>query len=467
MAEERAERRLTAILAIDVAGYSRLMGADEEGTLARLKAHRRELIDPKISEHQGRIVKTTGDGMLVDFASVVNAMRCAVEVQRRMIDRNVGVPRKKRIEFRIGINVGDIIVDGGDIYGDGVNVAARLEAFAEPGGICVSGQVQENTRGKLDIAFKDAGEQRLKNIARPVRVYRVRVDGTGIRTALMERVFAAVNRAATVGTTALRFEQRTPWQSPRRIIAIGAALGVFLICSISVWLANTPPGQVPATEQLWSSSVVPLSLERERALKSKDAFKECDKCPEMVVVPAGSFTMRAPVKPFKGSEHFVTIAKRFAIGRLAVLFDEWDTCVADGGCNNYTPGRGLNQERWPVRDVSWDDARAYVKWLSRKTGKTYRLLSEAEFEYAAHALGTVNAFGKYDLAGWISEWVEDCFHSSYTGAPADGSAWTSEDCILHVVRDDFGNARELFLRSYPIEYREAGVGFRVGRTLTP
>ncbi len=176
MAEARVERRLAAILAADVAGYSRLMGADEEDTLARLKAHRSALVDPKIEEHNGRIIKTTGDGMLVEFASVVNAVRCAAEVQRGMSARNTDVPQQKRIEFRIGINVGDIIFDSGDIFGDGVNVAARLEGFSEPGGICVSSQVLENARGKVDLAFEDAGEQQLKNIARPVRVYRVRLD---------------------------------------------------------------------------------------------------------------------------------------------------------------------------------------------------------------------------------------------------------------------------------------------------
>jgi TolB-like protein len=174
---ERVERRLTAILAADVTGYSRLMSVDEEGTLAQLKAHRQALVDPKITEHRGRIVKTTGDGMLVEFASVVDALRCAIEVQRGMAERNADVPPDKRIEFRVGINVGDIIVDGGDIFGDGVNVAARLESLAEPGGICVSDRVQEDARGKLDAVFEDAGEQQLKNIERPVRVFRVRPSG--------------------------------------------------------------------------------------------------------------------------------------------------------------------------------------------------------------------------------------------------------------------------------------------------
>ena len=171
MARERAERRLAAILAADVAGYSRLMGADEEDTLARLKAHRRELIDPKIGEHRGRIVKTTGDGILVEFPSVVEAISCAVAVQREMAECNAGTPQDRRIAFRIGVNLGDIIVEDGDIHGDGVNIAARLEGIAEPGGICISEDAFRQVRGKVDAEFDDIGEQSLKNIARPLRVY--------------------------------------------------------------------------------------------------------------------------------------------------------------------------------------------------------------------------------------------------------------------------------------------------------
>src|SRR6202163_4807576 len=175
LATGRVERRLAAILAADVAGYSRLMGADEEGTLARLKALRRELADPKIKEHRGRIVKTTGDGLLLEIASVVDAVRCAVEVQREMAERNADVPSDRRIEFRMGINIGDIIKDGRDIYGDGVNVASRLEALAEPGGICVSRVVRDQVRDKLDFAFDDRGEVQVKNITRPVRVFDLRI----------------------------------------------------------------------------------------------------------------------------------------------------------------------------------------------------------------------------------------------------------------------------------------------------
>jgi adenylate cyclase len=167
-------RRLAAILAADVAGYSRLMGADEEGTLERLKALRRELLDPKIAEHHGRIVKTTGDGMLVEFASVVDAVRCAVEVQQAMPGRNTSVAADSRIELRIGINLGDVIVEGDDLYGDGVNIAARIEALADAGGVFVSNTVHDQVRDRLSFVFEDLGEQQVKNIARPVRVYRVR-----------------------------------------------------------------------------------------------------------------------------------------------------------------------------------------------------------------------------------------------------------------------------------------------------
>jgi adenylate cyclase len=175
MEEERAQRRLAAILAVDVVGYSRLIGVDEEGTLAALKSLRRELINSKVEQHHGRVVKTTGDGALIEFASVVDAVRCAVDVQRGSAERNSGLRPDKRIEFRIGINVGDVVIDGDDILGDGVNIAARLEGLAEPGGILVSRAVRDQVRDRLELAFEDLGERELKNIARLVRVYRIQV----------------------------------------------------------------------------------------------------------------------------------------------------------------------------------------------------------------------------------------------------------------------------------------------------
>jgi TolB-like protein len=180
LSSEQVERRLTAILAADVAGYSRLMGADEEGTLSHLKALRKMLVDPKIAAHRGRIVKTTGDGVLVEFASVVDAARCAVEIQHGVAAQNADASQDNPIRFRVGIHVGDIIIDNNDIFGDGVNIAARLEGIAEPGGVCISDDAYRQIRGKVDIPFEDMGSQTLKNIAEPMRVWRMRMSGEAV-----------------------------------------------------------------------------------------------------------------------------------------------------------------------------------------------------------------------------------------------------------------------------------------------
>jgi len=187
MASDQVKRKLAAILAADIAGYSRLMGADEAGTLARLKEYRRELIEPKNKQYRGRVVKTTGDGILIEFPSVVDAVSSAIEVQRGMRERNADIPPEKRIEFRIGINLGDVIIEGRDLYGDGVNIAARLEGLAEPGGICISETVLNHARGKIAFDVEDLGEQHLKNIARSVRVFRIVVDRTRRETILRAR----------------------------------------------------------------------------------------------------------------------------------------------------------------------------------------------------------------------------------------------------------------------------------------
>src|SRR3984893_14265635 len=198
MTTATSTRRLTAILAADVAGYSRLMGAGEEGTHERLKAHLVELVDPKIREHHGRIVKTTGDGVLAEFASVVDAVRCAGEIQCAMADRDLDLAEDHRLRFRIGVNLGDVIADGGDIYGDGVNIAVRLEGVAAPGGICVSGTVRDHIGDRLPYTFEDMGEQRVKNIARPVRAYAFSPEGTaGFPTASASSVSSSSPPLAT------------------------------------------------------------------------------------------------------------------------------------------------------------------------------------------------------------------------------------------------------------------------------
>jgi adenylate cyclase len=237
---ERVERRLTAILAADVVGYSRLMGANEEGTLAALKAIRRELIDPRIVEHRGRVVKTTGDGLLVEFASVVDAVRCAVDLQREMTGRNTGSPAETRIEYRVGINLGDIIIDGDDIFGDGVNVAARLETLAEPGGICVSRVVRDQVRDKLTFVFEDMGEQQVKNIARPVRAYSLQVGVPAVAKPVTEAKPQEPKKrsalpALAVGIAAL-------------LVVIAAGALYFLGAKGPAVVATSPPAPVASSQ---------------------------------------------------------------------------------------------------------------------------------------------------------------------------------------------------------------------------
>jgi len=214
-------RRLTAILAADVAGYSRLMGADEEGTHERLKAHLGELVDPKIKEHRGRTVKNTGDGVLVEFPSVVDAVRCAVEVQRGMVERNAETAENNRISFRVGVNLGDVIAEEDDIFGDGVNIAARLEALAEPGGLCVSRVVRVQIRDKLPYAFEDMGEQSVKNIARPVRTYAMSA--------------AAVASTLLVAPPA-KFSPTRRRLNPQRVV-IASSVTAIIVIGIATWWA--------------------------------------------------------------------------------------------------------------------------------------------------------------------------------------------------------------------------------------
>jgi len=258
----------------------------------------------------------------------------------------------------------------------------------------------------------------------------------------------------------------------------------------------------------------PLSPMQEKALEPKDTFKECANCPEMMVVPAGSFTMGSPKgepgrSADEGPQRTVTIARPFAVGRFPVTFDEWDACAAEGGCNGYKPyDEGWGRGRRPVINVSWDDAKAYAAWLSKKTGKSYRLLTGAEYEYATRAgthtaypwgdtIGTNNAnchacgsqwdarqtapvgsfpangFGLYDMVGNVEEWMEDCYHESYVGAPTDGSAWIEgADCSNRIVRAGSWFFAPAFLRSakrywFTTDYRLNYLGFRVARTLTP
>ena len=241
MGEQRVERKLAAILAADVVGYSRLMGADEEGTLKRLKSLRSTVFDPKIREHHGHIVKTTGDGILVEFPSVVEAVQCAVEVQQATAEHNVEVAKERRLEFRAGINLGDIIIEGGDIYGDGVNVAARLESLAEPGGVCLSGTVYEHVRDKLPYQFADLGDQRVKNIARPIRVYSVKAES------IAQSATASVSDTRSIPTSGI-----VPWRKSIPKVLSGASSALWGIGLLAIVLSFGGIGAWLTVERLVS-----------------------------------------------------------------------------------------------------------------------------------------------------------------------------------------------------------------------
>jgi adenylate cyclase len=243
MEQSGVERRLTVILAADVVGYSRLMAADEAGTHAHLKALRRELIDPRVAAHQGRIVKLMGDGALVEFASVVDAVQCAVEIQRAVAEREAGVADERRIRFRIGVNLGDVIIEDDDIYGDGVNVAARLEGLAEPGGIVISGTVFDHARNKAQAGFRFLGRQQIKNIPEPVRAYRVLLDPEAVGTVLDDEAPAAASR----------------WRWPAVAAAAVAVIAVVSGLAGWVWQSNRPTSAVglPNADEL-SIAVLPF-----------------------------------------------------------------------------------------------------------------------------------------------------------------------------------------------------------------
>ena len=323
-----------------------------------------------------------------------------------------------------------------------------------------------------------------------------------------------------------RPEAQPVWPASRTALVAASLIGLAVLSAIGIWLVRAPPtpvsvaqGPAPASSAQSASTQITvgaLSREHERMLKPKDMFKECSICPEMVVVPAGIFTMGSPESEPKrnsqeGPQHKVTFARNFAVGRFELTFDEWDACAADGGCNGYKPdsagwGRGLR----PVIYVSWDDAKAYVDWLAKKTGKSYRLLSEAEREYVTRAGTTTpfwwgnsiltsqanyngtpymsgakgeyrgrtvpvnsfepNAWGLYQVHGNVYEWTEDCWHKNYEGAPTDGSFWTGDDCASRAIRGGSWDYDSEYLRSasrlgYVTDTRDTWLGFRVGRTL--
>ncbi|HUN94688.1 MAG TPA: SUMF1/EgtB/PvdO family nonheme iron enzyme [Bradyrhizobium sp.] len=491
-------RRLAAIIAGDIAGYSRLMEQDEEGTHSRVKRIERDLIEPTIGEHHGRLVKTTGDGFIAIFDSPVEAVRCAIVIQQNLIGRNASVPKHSWIEYRIGVNLGDVIIEADDVYGDGVNVASRLEGIAAPGEVYISGGIYEQIKHKVVCGYESLGDRRVKNITDPVRVYRVLPDAT------------AFNRTRKRRENVLIF-----LLSLCLLIIAGAVLWYLLAQSHSrlgeqasapneISAAEPKPQAAPPEQNVATQAAPPANVAPAPApvavpapTPPPPAVKE----PETVMLPGGSFAMGSNGDGSERPLHQVSV-KSFAIGKYPVTVGEWNECAAAKACPFVAPGK----DNLPITNVSWSDAQQYVSWLSTVTRKSYRLPTEAEWEYAARG-GTQskywwgdklqpgvanckdcldapaaasdqpaevgssrpNPFGLFDMGGTVDQWVEDCWHRNYQGAPADGSAWMGGDCLSHVLRsgswkNDSSYVRPANRDNYDTNVRYPTHGFRVALT---
>ena len=503
-------RRLAAILAADISGYSRLMQLDEEGTQARVTRQRRELIEPNLAEHYGKVIAYTGDGFLAMFDSPVEAVRCAVVIQQSMVGRNASLPRNQWILYRIGIHLGDVVVGPSDVYGDGVNIAVRLEGIATPGDVYVSGGVYEQIKNKLVCAYQSLGDRQVKNITDPVSVYRVLPDPAALSYARRKSwrmvpiaVFMMGAVAILGGWYVLLLQKQIGNHAPTLSETPGSpAVG-----------ANTPqplpaPAPEPVEKPNGSSAVsapaqVPPEASKESASPTPATppiAAQLQLIPEMVSIPGGTFAMGSDDDPSEKPIHRVTI-KSFAISKFPITVREWNACVAAKSCG-YTP---TGDENAPITNLSWTDAQQFVEWLAKVTQKPIRLPTEAEWEYAARGgtrskfwwgdqlqaamanckgcnepyqtsqplkVGSFkpNPFGLYDMGGNVHQWVADCWHHNYQGAPSDGSAWVENDCLSRVIRSGSWKNDPSYVRPSNRDHYDATVrypthGLRVAYSL--
>jgi formylglycine-generating enzyme required for sulfatase activity/class 3 adenylate cyclase len=480
---EAAARRLAVILSADISGYSRLMQLDEEGTYARLRRQRRDLIEPTIAEHHGKLIKYTGDGLLAMFDSPVEAVRCAIVIQQSMVARNTSLPREQWILYRIGIHLGDVIIEPSDVYGDGVNIAARLEGIASPGDLYISGGVYEQIKNKLVCAYQALGDRQVKNITDPVSVYRVLPDPAALKHA-RKRWPASTLAILTVGVIVIILSTWYLFLLQRQITNQASTHAETKQTLRSPAVTDNAPGMVPAPTQVPKASSAPTPAV----------------APIMLSIAGGTFAMGSDDDLSEKPIHRVTI-KPFAISKFPITVREWKTCVAAKSCT-YVP---TGEDDAPVANLSWADAQQFVEWLSKATQKTFRLPSEAEWEYAARGgtrtkfwwgdqlqsdmanckgcnepydpsrplkVGSFkpNAFGLYDMGGNIDQWVADCWHKNYQGAPSDGSPWVDNDCLSHVIRSGSWKNDPNYVRPSNRDHYDADVrypthGFRVAHSL--
>ena len=508
-----APRRLAAIIAGDIAGYSRLMQLDEEGTHARVMRIQRDLVEPSILEHRGRLVKTTGDGFIATFDSPVEAVRCSIVIQQNLIGRNATMPHYSRIEYRIGVNLGDVIIETDDVYGDGVNIACRIEGIAEPGEVFISGGIYEQIKNKLVCGYESLGDRKVKNITDPVRVYRVLSDPSALRRPRRRETILIWSLSLTLliiagGTlfyllmqTRDKMLDQAAKPAPDRPAKTAA---------ISPTQQTAPPLPLPSPSPALEASpqpqpipsASPATKEAARSPQPAPAIAPAAQSaptvrePDMVLLRGGNFAMGSNDDASERPVHQVTL-RPFSISKFPVTVQEWNACFTAKACGFEAVGK----DDAPVANVSWSDAKQFVAWLAEATRKAYRLPSEAEWEFAARGgtqtkywwgdqlqpgmanckdcasvaaagqpekVGSFkpNPFGLYDMGGNVDQWVEDCWHRNYQGAPADGSAWTGNDCNSHVIRSGSWKNDARYVRpanrdSYDTNVRYPTHGFRV------
>ena len=501
---EPAPRRLAAIVAGDIAGYSRLMQIDEEGTHNRVKRIERELIEPSIVEHHGKLVKTTGDGFIAIFDSPVEAVRCSIVIQQNLVGRNASLPKHHWIEYRIGVNLGDVIIESDDIYGDGVNIATRLEGIADPGQVYISGGIYEQIKHKLVCGYESLGDRKVKNITDPVRVYRVLPDPGAINRSRKRRenilILLLSLAVLIIAGGALWYMLGQPRgrvgdqaSAPASPPAESPKTPTQPEPSPAAKQAAPQPQPAPAAKQ---AAPLPQSPPPAAPVTQSPQLASSVREPETLPIRGGTFAMGSNDENSEKPVHQVTI-KPFAIGKFPVSIQEWNACATAKACGFVASGK----DDAPVTNVSWTDAKQYVAWLAQTTGKPYRLPTEAEWEYAARGgtqtkywwgdqfqpgaancknctdiaateqpikVGSLkpNPFGLYDMGGGVDQWVEDCWHRNYQGAPADGSAWVESQCPSHVMRSGSWRTDASYVRpsnrdSYDTNVRYPTHGFRV------
>ncbi len=516
---EQTPRRLAAIVVGDIAGYSRLMQIDEEGTHTRVKRIERDLIEPSIIEHHGKLVKTTGDGFIAMFDSPVEAVRCSIVIQQNLVGRNASLPKHHWIEYRIGVNLGDVIIEADDIYGDGVNIASRLEGIADPGQVYISGGIYEQIKHKLVCGYESLGDRKVKNITDPVRVYRVLPDPAAFHKSRKRRENVLI---FLLSVTLLVIAGGALWYmllQPRRKLANQASAPASSPADAPKAPALPPPDAkqaappqpaptVAPTQQQAAPQAQPPPAEKQAAplpqspspaapmaqptMRPASSVRE----PDTIPLRGGSFAMGSNEDTSERPVHQVTI-KPFAMGKFPVSVQEWNACAAAKACGFVATGK----DDAPVTNISWSDAKQYVAWLAEATRRPYRLPTEAEWEYAARG-GTQtkywcgdqfqpgmanckncadvasteqpvkvggfkpNPFGLYDMGGSVDQWVEDCWHKNYQGAPTDGLAWVEGGCPSHVIRsgswrNDARYSRPSNRDSYDTNVRYPTHGLRV------